>query len=246
MSKYYYQKTGKNKPRLLVRYLALIIFLLGILGAGYVFLPLISWQIFFAPIFASQDVTAPIPKATVVNSSIQNLISAGVSSLSRVDYTNAQNWFPNLNLPKDAKTPKIGSYNLSIPALNIKNALVSTTDYNLANHLINYPGTAIPADNGNTVIFGHSTLPQLFNSLDYKTIFATLYKLKTGDEIIITVSSVAYRYKIYNTTIVDPADTAFFSQTYDTAYLTLVTCTPPGTTWKRLILKARLVPLSGT
>ncbi len=226
--------------------MGLFIFLLGILGLIYVIFPLLSWQIYFAPGF-SQIVETPIPKTTVVNSrSIQTLISTTVSSLRGIDYTNAQNWFPNLTLQKDAKTPKISSYSLSIPILNIKNATVSTIDYDLSNHLVNYPGTAMPADNGNTVIFGHSTLPQLFNPSDYKAIFATLYKLKTGDEITLNVSSISYAYKIYNITVVDPEETSFFAQNYDTSYVTLVTCTPPGTTWKRLILKARLIPLNGT
>jgi len=32
-------------------------------------------------------------------------------------------------------------------------------------------------------------------------------------------------------------------QKYDASYLTLVTCVPPGTYWKRLVVKAKLVQL---
>ncbi|MDO8639815.1 MAG: sortase, partial [bacterium] len=75
---------------------------------------------------------------------------------------------------------------------------------------------------------------------DYKTIFATLHTIKINDEIFVSIEGVSYKYNIYNIIIVDPTDTSIFTQTVDDSYLTLVTCTPPGTIWKRLIVKARL------
>ena len=117
---------------------------------------------------------------------------------------------------------------------------MSTRDNNLAIHLVNYQNTAIPPDNGNAVIFGHSTLPQLFNPNDYKTIFATAYQLRLGDEIYATVNGASFKYRVFNISVVEPTDTSIFEQNYDNSYLTLVTCTPPGTTWKRLIIKAKL------
>ena len=163
-----------------------------------------------------------------------------ILALAENHYTNAQNWFPNLNLEKQDKNQNASSYTLSIPSLGIDTAIVSTVDYDLAKHLVNYPGTEIPPRNGNSVIFGHSTLPQLFNPKDYKTIFATLYKIKLGDEIFVKSSGVLYKYSVYSIIVVDPLDTSIFAQSYDNSYLTLVTCTPPGTTWKRLIVKTRL------
>ena len=110
----------------------------------------------------------------------------------------------------------------------------------MAKHLVNYQGTGIPGKNGNAVIFGHSTLPQLFNPKDYKTIFANVYKLKNGDVIYAMINGVTYTYKIFKITVVDPENSSALVQDYDNSYLTLVTCTPPGTTWKRLIVKAVL------
>lgn len=216
--------------------------LFGLLTIIYIFFPLISWLIYFSPIFASQDIKAPIPKTTIVDpSTIGSLVLSSAQKISGVDYTNAQNWFPTLEGKlKQNSEVNVASYTISIPQLSIKNAIVSTTDYDLSKHLINYPGTAIPPKSGNTVIFGHSTLPQLFNPNDYKTIFATAYTLKVGDIIQVMVMNVLYTYKIYNITVVDPSDTSIFSQNYNTSYLTLVTCTPPGTTWKRLIIKSRI------
>lgn len=243
MAKYYYKKSLKKRKKAIFRLLGLLICLGGILILLYVSLPLISWQIYFAPVFASQEIAVPIPKTTVVSEeTIKSLIAEATNPITGIDYANAKNWFPTYKAPVagEAETPRVSSYTLSIPKLKIENATVSTVGYELDKYLVNYPGTAIPSDNGNAVVYGHSTLPQLFNPKDYKAIFATAYKLTVGDEVFTTVENVTYQYKIFSITVVDPSDTSVFSQTYDNSYLTLVTCTPPGTTWKRLIIKARL------
>ncbi len=98
----------------------------------------------------------------------------------------------------------------------------------------------MPPDKGTAVIFGHSTLPQLFNPTDYKTIFANAHTLKVGDEITIDANNVQYTYKITSVTITTPDDTSVLAQEYDDSHLVIITCTPPGTIWKRLIVKARL------
>jgi sortase A len=206
---------------------------------GYVFFPLISWQIYFAPVFASADIAVPIPQTNIVNSAtIGSLISQASDNLSGVDYTNAENWFPNFKFQK--VKPRIDTYTLSIPRLNIENAIVSATDDDLSIHLVNLGGTALPPDKGNAVVFGHSTLPQLFDPKNYKTIFAKAYELKEGDELFTNVSGAIYKYRIYSITVVNPDDTSVLQQDYSDSFLTLITCTPPGTIWKRLIIRARL------
>lgn len=240
MGKYYYKKADEIFRKKILRLFSILIIFIGTVIVFYIFYPLVLWQIYFAPALASSNIKTPIPKAAVVNpSEIGSLISQAGNLLSGVDYTNAQNWFPGFN-PATAGQPKIPSYTVSIPKLKIRNASVSTRDNNLAIHLVNYQGTAVPPDNGTAVIFGHSTLPQLFNPNDYKTIFANAYQLKTGDEIYAYVNGVTYMYKIFNISVVEPTDTSIFEQNYDNSYLTLVTCTPPGTIWKRLIIKAKL------
>jgi sortase A len=238
MGKYYYNKAGK-KLKKTARLLSLLIVILGISIAGYVFFPLISWQIYFAPVFASQDIAVPIPQINLVNSdTIGSLLSQASNNLSGVDYANAQNWFPNFKLQKGK--PKIDTYTMSIPKLNIKDAVVSATDNDLSIHLVNLGGTALPPDKGNAVIFGHSTLPQLFDPKNYKTIFANAYELKVGDELFTNVTGVIYKYRIFSITVVSPEDTSVLQQDYSDSFLTLITCTPPGTIWKRLIIRSRL------
>ncbi len=240
MTNYSYQKHGGLSPRLILRVFSAILSTTGLLAVLYVFAPMVLWQVYFFPAFAQKNLETPIPKTTVISSTLlKNIFSSGTEE-NGIDYTNAQNWYPGLVLKDAKKTKGVSSYSLSIPVLHIDHAVVSTIDNDLSNHLVNYAGTAIPADKGNAVIFGHSTLPQLFDPHNYKTIFANAYLLKTGDMLSAQIGNISYSYTIYSISITDPQDTAFFSQNNNDSQLTLVTCTPPGTTWKRLIIKARL------
>ncbi|MBI2025926.1 MAG: sortase [Candidatus Levybacteria bacterium] len=234
------RRTTIDKKRFL-KLVSLFVIGMGILIAGYVFFPLISWQLYFAPVFANAEINSPIPKSTIVNqNSIASLLQGASQTLSGVDYTNAQNWFPSYRYDKQTST-KTSFYKISIPKINIKDAQVSAVDTDLLKHLVNYGGTAVPPDNGNAAIFGHSTLPQLYKEGNYKTIFTFLYKLTIGDEIIVTVGNVTYKYRVENISVVDPDNTSVLEQSFDDSFITLITCTPPGTIWKRLAIKARLI-----
>lgn len=233
MSKYYYGKNVKNNLKKYLRLISGLFLLIGISIVIYVLFPAISWQIYFQPSFASQEITLSIPRA--------NIVDLAKNLLDKTDYTKAENWFPKFS-PSSNRKDQVNTpfYTISIPKIKIEKATVSTVDNDLTKHLVNYQGTSVPGRNGNAVIFGHSTLPQLFNPKDYKTIFANVYKLKNGNIIYATLNEVTYAYKIFKITVVDPEDSSALIQNYDNSYLTLVTCTPPGTTWKRLIVKARL------
>jgi len=235
MGKYYYSKNGDKLKRNL-RLISILCVIIGVSIISFVLFPIISWQIYFKR-FASQSITLSIPRANIV---IASLISQAKSSIDGTDYTRAENWFPKFNPSLSSGQVQTPSYTISIPSIKIGNAEVSTIDTDLTKHLVNFQGTSIPAQNGNAVIFGHSTLPQLFNAKDYKTIFSNAYKLKNGDNIYVFVKGVKYSYKIFKIIVIDPSDTSALEQDYDNSYLTLVTCTPPGTIWKRLVVKARL------
>lgn len=233
MTKYYYQE--KRNYKAIVRFLSALLILGGTIVSFYTFLPLFSWQLYFSDSFASQNLKTPIPK-------LSTLVDTAGRTLS-VNYLNANNWFPTYNPSANAQKPQVETYSISIPSIDIKNAAVSTTDTNLAAHLVNFTGTAVPPNNGNAVIFGHSTLPQLYNPKDYKTIFANAYKIKAGDEIFVNYQKITYKYKVFSIIVVDPTDTSVLEQDIRDSFLTLITCTPPGTVWKRLVIKSQLVKI---
>lgn len=242
MTKYYYKKSGKTF-KIILRSFSILLLVSGLAISFYTFLPLFSWQIYFSSTFAAQSINAPIPKTTVLNKKeISSLINSVGSTLS-VDYTNANNWFPTFNPRANSQRREDEFYSISIPSIGIQNAQVSTNDINLAEHLVNFTGTAVPPNLGNAVIFGHSTLPQLYNPKDYKTIFANAYKIKTGDEVFVNFQKITYKYKVTSIIVVDPTDTSVLEQDTRDSFLTLITCTPPGTVWKRLVIKSQLAKI---
>lgn len=240
MLDYFYEHKPNPRKKFILRIVSILLMVLGVSIILYVFFPLISWQIYFANEFTQQDIQEPIPQSTLVNdTSVANLFTSASQSFSGVNYDNPKNWFPNYKFGKSGK-PVIQYYTISIPKINLNNAVVSTVDTNLSKHLVNYSGTAYPPQKGNAVIFGHSTLPQLYNPKDYKTVFTYLYKLSPGDEIDVNVGNVQYKYRVESIIVVDPENTTVLQQDYDDSFLTLITCTPPGTIWKRLVVRARI------
>lgn len=202
----------------------------------YIFHPFLTWKLYLEPAYASEHITLPIPKARMVTESNASVITDLIASVER-DTTNAATWFPGVQAQKKIMTP---FYALSIPSLGITNAVVATGDTNLSAHLVQYGTSTVPPEKGTTVIFGHSTLPQWFKPQDYNTIFAKLYTIKKDDTILITVASKEYTYKVKKISVVRPDMLSVFEQLDDTSHVTLVTCTPPGTTWKRLVIETEL------
>ena len=234
MAKYTYKKKKNYKLLVKLSSLGLII-----IGAGiflYTFFPFFSWRIYFAPAFASSKIDSPIPNHGAINAiNLSSLINNATENINS-DYTNAYNWYPELKTGEK----KYIKYSISFPKIGIENATVTNKNGDLTKHLVQFNTDSHPPEQGNTVIFGHSTLPQLFDPTDYKTIFANAYKLKVGDEIIVNMDANKYTYKIESITVVEPEDTSVLAQNFSDSFITIITCTPPGTIWKRLIVKARL------
>jgi sortase A len=227
-----YKKTDTRKLRLIARVSGLIIVLLGLFFALYTFAPLLSWELYLKPAFASNNFTSPIPQKTILT---KDTIKSLLGNSLRPKGT----WLPSV-YKTTAVTSDVATYFLSIPKIDLENAVVSTVDTDVGSHLINFPGTVLPAQKGNSVIFGHSTLPQLYDPKNYKTIFAHIHDVRIDDTIIITLNNIMYTYKIIDISVTDAEDTSYLNQDLDGSYLTIVTCTPPGTTWKRLVIKSRL------
>lgn len=196
-------------------------------------LPILSYEFFTSPKYKKVELLSPIPD--------NGEVKGAKTEPYPLNLTQASNWF--VGAPPLPETPsKIRYYNLSIAKLKIDNATVEVAGENLAKNLIHYKGTALPGKPGNTVIFGHSTLPQLFDPKNYLTIFSKLPTLKIGDEIKVDYDGIIYTYRIEEMFEVSPKDFSVLEQKYDDSYLTLITCVPPGTYLRRLVVRSRLVP----
>ncbi|MBI3342999.1 sortase [Candidatus Gottesmanbacteria bacterium] len=219
-----------------------LLILAGLAILSWALWPIVSFTLFTAPMFSG--IVSPVADG-FADSRTLGVLSPVVSAASDApvvengpDYTNANVWFPTA--PQKKVVSPVTAYTLSIPKLGIADALVTISGDDLNKSLIHYGGTGLPGQYGTAVIFGHSVLPQFYNPTNYKTIFSTLPTLKTGDEIFVRYDNVEYRYVVYEMLVTEAGDLTPLAQRFDDSYVTLVTCVPPGTYWKRLNVRARL------
>jgi len=106
--------------------------------------------------------------------------------------------------------------------------------------VVRYPFTADPGEHGNVFITGHSSNYSWAKG-DFNAVFALLYKLKKGDEYSIYFGGKKYTYRVFAHFEVEPEDVSVLHQPLDRKMATLMTCTPVGTTLRRLIVQADLV-----
>lgn len=193
--------------------------------------PVVSYELFALTNLRQRELLSPVAQQV-----------AGTTISSSTNLTRARNWFVGAPELKEEAPANISFYNMSIPALKIEDAVAEIGGDDLSKSLIHYKGTALPGRKGNTVIFGHSTLPFLFNPRNYLSIFSTLPTIRTGDEVKVNYDGIVYIYRIEDMFEVGPKDIQVLEQRYDDSYITLITCVPPGTYLKRLVVKGRLVP----
>jgi len=101
-------------------------------------------------------------------------------------------------------------------------------------------GTAKPLEGGNTYLFAHST-DAFYNVGQYNAVFYLIGKLQEGDEIDLFYRGRQIKYEVYAKKVVNPENVEYLGKIDDGETLTLQTCYPPGTDWKRLIVLAKIV-----
>lgn len=241
MALYIYRKEDVVRKKV-VNYFSYLSVTLGSLFLFWAFYPVLSFEI-YSRLFIQKEVLNPLPTSPIASSiKLANSVLGAQSVFSNNlrDFTQASLWFPTKTQKIPLKKLTVKEYYLSIPRLNIEKAKVIVGGEDLSKSLIHYLPTTIPGENGNVVIFGHSTLPQLYNTKDYKTIFTYLSSLEEGDKIIVKMGDTHYEYEVYEMFVVKPDQVSVLEQRYDASYLTLITCVPPGTYWNRLVVRAQL------
>lgn len=220
-------------------YLSLII---GALLLFWSFYPILSFEL-YSRLFIQSNVASPVPRSEIVSSlkaADTVLSSYDVYSSNLRDFVRADLWFPTQPKVEEATKIAVKEYELSLPKLNISGAKVIVGGTDLSKSLIHYVPTSLPGEFGNVAIFGHSTLPQLYDPKNYKSIFTYLPSLEKGDIVLVKLGELEYEYEVFDMFVVKPNHISVLEQRYDGSYLTLVTCVPPGTYWNRLIVRAKL------
>ncbi len=100
-------------------------------------------------------------------------------------------------------------------------------------------GTAFPGEHGNMFLFSHSSV-NFYEATQYNAIFYLLYKLEKGDKISVWRQGKEYIYTIEEKKIALPSETSYLTQKTTERQLILMTCWPPGTNLKRLMVIARM------
>ncbi len=129
--------------------------------------------------------------------------------------------------------PKI---NVDVPVVYDENSIEEKAVQDaLEDGVLHYATTPNPGEFGNSVIFGHSS-NNIFNSGAYKYVFVQLNKMNIGDTFYIHRDGVRYVYKIYEKKVVEPEEVSVLGKTEKPATMTLITCDPPGTALRRLVV----------
>lgn len=144
-----------------------------------------------------------------------------------------------------AATPE-APVHISIPAVGIDVAIrnpettdIATLDAALLTGAVRYPTSAQLGEEGNMVLFGHSSYLPIVNNQAFKA-FNEIQNLKPGDRITVTGTEVAQVYAVKTVSAADAsADAIPLTKTGHT--LTLATCDSFGKKTDRFIVTAELV-----
>jgi len=133
----------------------------------------------------------------------------------------------------------IPSIKLEVTVANPNTTNVATLDAALHDGAVRYPTSAKLGQEGNVIVFGHSSYLPVVNNPAYKA-FNGIQNLETGDTITVQGTTQKYVYSVVNVQSAN-AGTDGIPLTVSGSVLTLATCDSFGTSSDRFIVTARLV-----
>ena len=152
-----------------------------------------------------------------------------------------------IQVQKEADSFGINSYfSVAIPKISASANIVANVDaarkdeylQALKKGVAHAKGTFFPGQGESIFLFAHSTDSPV-NIARYNAVFYLLRKLEKGDEVIIYFADKKYVYEVEEKVIAESGDTSWLANELDEERLLLMTCDPPGTTWRRLIVVAK-------
>lgn len=209
------------------------------------------WAIAQSYVEPLATIAAPSHLATELGTASKN--SAAISTLT----TNAGSYdilqvLPSIGPPEHRIV--IPTLDLNVPIVIPSRASLLAEDWKqleeeiqkgLQNGVVHYPGTAEPGQPGNFFITGHSSYFPWAPG-NFKSVFARLHELNVGDEYWVYYGGDRYRYVIQEKKEIRPSDVTVLDQPVNKRIGTLMTCTPVGTTLRRLILVSQEIdPVTG-
>jgi len=222
-----------NKRTKIDRYFYAFVTVIGIVAILLAVWPFMVWQLKTLPRLTSVVKDIPVPESKVL------LSPTYAQNVQVIKDADGFSHFTTTYKPKETRPRE---FYVTIPKLKIVNAVAKVDSLNLNQNLSHFPGSALPGEVGNVFITGHSVLPQFNNPKDYLAIFTKLDDLETGDKVEVKIGGNKYEYLVSYSKIVNPSDVSVLAPFSATGKnLTLMTCVPPGTSLKRLIVVTNLI-----
>lgn len=139
-------------------------------------------------------------------------------------------------------------FGIIIPKIGANSRVISQVDWRdsrvyqraLTEGVAHAAGSALPGEAGNTFLFAHAGGNPL-EALRYNAVFYLLDKLVADDQIAVWYERRRHEYRVIEKKVVS-AEAVEYVAAGTEERLTLMTCWPAGTTWKRLLIIAE--PLS--
>jgi LPXTG-site transpeptidase (sortase) family protein len=140
-------------------------------------------------------------------------------------------------LPAKIEITKI---NLSANVVNPTTTGIEALDKELLKGAVRYPTSAKLGEEGNVVLFGHSSYLPVVKNQVYKT-FNGIQKLAVGDLVIVYSSNTAYTYRVRSVAKESADNNTAIQLSMDDTVLTLVTCNSFATKQDRFVVTADFV-----
>ena len=142
--------------------------------------------------------------------------------------------------------PQDSDFGIVVPKISANAKIIPNVDpYNnveyqvaLTQGVAHALGTGFPGSAGNVFLFSHSV--NFYEASRYNSIFYLLDKLVVGDEIDLYYSGEKFKYFVNDKKIVSSKDIKYLGSLGSGKTVTLMTCWPPGTTFKRLLVIGEL------
>lgn len=164
----------------------------------------------------------------IVTSQKQNeLLEAFESQLAEGD---------NENTEEEVNLDSINGYTpiaiMEIPSIKLKQPVVEGITEDVIKYFLGkFPGSTMPGEVGNFAVAGHRVS-------DFTDAFINLYKVKPGDNVIVTTKDGKYTYEVEESFIVDPEQVEVLENA-DYEKITLITCTIGSK--RRVIVTGKLI-----
>ena len=148
---------------------------------------------------------------------------------------------------QEGTVPADENFSLIIPKISVNARVIENVDpinereyrAKLKEGVAHAKGSGLPNDDQTIFIFAHSS-ENFYESDQYNSIFYLLRKLESGDKFHIVYEGEIYDYEVLQRGVAQ-SETDDFLQDNDKYDIILMTCWPPGTDFKRLLVFGRRI-----